>query len=414
MTGKASLLLILGFSVIFLVFGRNFASLSTRGVDNMINYYDETVAHDIAVSGANMAANEFFLNNNWNAGFPTTSYNGGTFKVTFSVIDAFNDVYKIKSEGNYNNITSDVEITLKPSSFSKFAYFSMSEGGNIYWTGNDTVWGPFHTQDHLRASYHPTFMGKASSFKSILYLHNEAADKPNFNGGYASGVDLPLPTDGVSKLEASAAAGGFVFSKTDYTKDKTVYLTFAGDSIKYKFSASGPETTVLGSTMAPNGVIFAPDATLRIKGTVKGKYSIGASGNMANQGSIILDGDIVYNSNPMTNPNSTDMLGIVAENDVVIANNSENNKSINIFASIYCENGGFNAEDYDSRPVSGNINLYGGIIHKTRGAVGTFDTKSGNILHGFAKKYKYDDRFLLASPPSFPGTGMFEIVSWYE
>ncbi len=414
MTGKASLLLILGFSLIFLVFGHNFASLTTRGVDNMVDYYDETVAHDIAVSAANMAANEFFLDNNWNAGFPTTSYNGGTFKVNFSIVDAFRKVYRITSVGNFNNITSNVEITLKPSSFSKFAYFSMSEGGNIWWTGNDTVWGPFHTQDHIRAFQHPTFMGKASSFKSLIYKNNEKSDKPNFNGGYASGVNLPLPTDGVSNLEAAAASGGFVFNKADYTKAKTVYLTFAGDSIKYKFSSTGKETTVLGKTLAPNGVIFAPDVTLRIKGTVKGQYSIGASGNMANQGSVILDDDIVYNSDPRTNPNSKDMLGIVAENDVVIADNAANNSSISIFASIYCENGGFTAENYSSRPVSGDINLYGGIIHKTRGAVGTFDSKTGKTLSGFAKKYRYDDRFLLTSPPSFPGTGMFEIVSWYE
>ena len=414
MTGKASLLLILSFSVIFLVFGRNFASLSTRSVDNMVGYYDETVAHDIAVSAANMAANEFFLDNNWKSGFPKTSFNGGTFSVSFSVLDAYKQVYRITSVGTYDKVNSTVEITLKPSSFSKFAYFSMSEGGNIWWTGNDTVWGPFHTQDHIRAFQHPTFMGKASSFKSILYKKSEAKDKPNFNGGYAPSVDLPLPTDGVSKLEASAAAGGFVFDKTKYTKDKTVYLTFAGDSIKYKYSATGSETTVLAKTLAPNGVIFAPDVTMRIKGTVKGQFSIGASGNMGNQGSIILDDNIVYNSNPQTNPNSTDMLGIVAENDVVIANNSANNDGINIFASIYCENGGFTAEDYDSRPVSGAINLYGGVIHKTRGAVGTFDSGSGKVLSGFVKKYRYDERFMLTSPPSFPGTGMFEIVSWYE
>ena len=414
MTGKASLLLILGFSAIFLVFGRNFTSLTTRSVDNMVNYYDETMAHDISVSAANMAANEFFLDNNWTAGFPKTSFNGGSFKVNFSILNAYLKVYRITSVGTYGKVTNTVEITLKPSSFSKFAYFSMSEGGNIWWTGKDTVWGPFHTQDHLRAFQHPTFMGKASSFKSILYKTSEAKDKPNFNGGYAPSINLPLPTDGVSNLETSAAAGGFVFDKTKYTKDNTIYLTFAGDSIKYKYSATGPETTVLASALAPNGVIFAPDVTLRVKGAVKGQYSIGASGNIGNQGSIILDDNIVYNTDPRTNPSSQDMLGIVAENDVVIANNAANNSSIDIFASIYCENGGFTAEDYDSRPVSGAINLYGGVIHKTRGAVGTFNSSSGNVISGFVKKYRYDDRFLLTSPPSFPGTGMFEIISWYE
>ena len=40
--------------------------------------------------------------------------------------------------------------------------------------------------------------------------------------------------------------------------------------------------------------------------------------------------------------------------------------NINIHASIYCEKGGFGADYDDTRPVSGNINLLGGIIQKTR------------------------------------------------
>ena len=65
-----------------------------------------------------------------------------------------------------------------------------------------------------------------------------------------------------------------------------------------------------------------------------------------------------------------------------------------------------------TRKVGGNINLIGGIIQDTRQAVGTFS--GGKIVSGFAKQYKYDDRFLVASPPFFPGTGGYEIVSWYE
>jgi hypothetical protein len=53
-----------------------------------------------------------------------------------------------------------------------------------------------------------------------------------------------------------------------------------------------------------------------------------------------------------------------------------------------------------------------GIIQNTRQAVGTFN--SGVIKTGFSKSYRYDDRFMTASPPFFPGTGGFEIVSWYE
>lgn len=37
-----------------------------------------------------------------------------------------------------------------------------------------------------------------------------------------------------------------------------------------------------------------------------------------------------------------------------------------------------------------------------------------NIKKDYSKSYRYDDRFMTASPTHFPGTGGFEIVSWYE
>jgi hypothetical protein len=125
-----------------------------------------------------------------------------------------------------------------------------------------------------------------------------------------------------------------------------------------------------------------------------------------------LDDDVIFSEDPRTHSGSTDLLGIIAQNEVLITDNEANHDDINIQASIYCENGGFGAENYDSRPVSGNINLLGGIIQHTRRAVGTFN--SYGPASGFSKRYKYDERLMVASPPMFPGTGSFEIVSWLE
>ena len=161
-------------------------------------------------------------------------------------------------------------------------------------------------------------------------------------------------------------------------------------------------------------MIFAKNAVVRLKGTVKGQYTLGCNSTTTStgKGTVWIDDNIVYNKDPRKYPNSTDMLGICAENSVWITKNTANNSSVDIHASIYCEKGGFGAQDHDIRPVSGNINLLGGIIQKTRAAVGTFSGTS--INHGFAKRYRYDDRFMTASPPFFPGTGGFEIVSWLE
>ncbi|MBK7500723.1 MAG: hypothetical protein IPI19_16995 [Ignavibacteriales bacterium] len=409
MAGKATFLVIIGFTLVFMVAIKNFGRISTDSVGNMVTYYTEMIAHNIAVSGANLASNQIFVDPTWDDGYSDEPLSGGTFDVTIQIIDAYKNIRQITSTGSYHGLTSTVKVTLSPSKFSKFAYYSVSEGGTIWWTGSDTVWGPFHTQDYLRAAYHPVFFGKASSLKSLVYKTNKTTDKPNFLGGYETGISLPMPTDAVDNMEAAADAGGLEFNGHD-----TVYICFANDSLKYKYSYGASYSSLYLPDAASNGMIFAKNAVVRLQGTVKGQYTIGCNSTTSStgKGTIYLDDDIIYDKDPRQYPNSTDMLGICAENSVLITDNKVNKYSIDIHASVYSEKGGFGADNYDTRPISGNINLLGGIIQNTRKAVGTFSGTT--INHGFAKRYKYDDRFMLASPPYFPGTGGFEIVSWFE
>ena len=409
MSGKATLLLIVGFSLIFLVVSRNFGITSTRAIDNYVDYYKKAVSHNIAVSGANIAANNIFLDPTWNAsGYSNIDYQDGTISLGVQQIDPYKNIIEITAQGTYDGYNSTVKIKLAPSKFSKFAYYSVSEGGTIWWTGNDTVWGPFHTQDYMRAYRHPVFYGKATTKKKLIYYTSQSSDKPYFLGGYQDGVDLPLPADAVEGLESIADDDGLKLSGHD-----TVYITFDRDSLRYRYSYNAKNTVVYLPSAAPNGLIYAKDCVVRLKGTVKGQYTLGCSTNMsAGKGTIYLDDNIVFDKDPRIYPTSSDLLGICAENNVYITENAANNSNININGSIYCEKGGFGAENYDTRPVGGNINLLGGIIQHTRKAVGTFG--SGGIKSGYAKRYLYDERLMVASPPFFPGTGGFEIVSWYE
>lgn len=408
MSGKATLLLIIGFSLIFLVVSKNFGDVSNRAVDNFVNYHKETVAHDIAVSGANIAANHIFRDPTWDDGYDDVPFQNGTMDISVQILDVFKNIRQITAEGTYQGYTYTAKVVLAPSKFSKFAYYSVSEGGTIWWTGSDTVWGPFHTQDYMRVYRHPVFYGKATTKKSLVYYKDEPTDKPYFLGGYEQGVDLPLPTNAVDNMEAIADDDGLKLSGHD-----TVYMVFDRDSLRYRFSYNAVNTVVYLPSAAPNGLIFAKDCVLRLNGVVKGQYTIGCSSTSTEgKGTIYLDDDIVFDRDPRIYPASNDLLGICAENSVLITNNIHNQSDINIHGSVYCEKGGFGAQNYDTRPISGNINLLGGIIQNTRKAVGTFGTSG--IKSGFAKRYKYDDRLMVASPPFFPGTGGFEIVSWFE
>lgn len=456
MFGKSTLLLVLGFSLIFLLFGHNFNNMATSSFDNYNRFIIDQKAYHIAVSGANMAANEVFMDNNWEAGYTDLSFDGGelnvfisnplvslgskveichippgnpdnkhTIYVGASAVAAHlahgdylgscgnpgssNNIITIISEGTFAGVTKSVTVKLRPSKFSKFAYFSDDEPNNIWWTNQDTVWGPFHINGRLRVYRKPHFYGKVTISKNIKYYSNKNLDEPHFLGGFEKGIDIPMPTNGVSDLETEASNAGATISGHD-----SVYMNFVGDSIRYRFNKYGPDTTVLGSDFTSNGVIFVDDAVLNVSGTVKGKYSLTCSGNGSQgKGNIFLADDLVYQNDPRTNPNSQDLLGLVAEENVLIADNSNNaSGDINIHASIYCEEGGFGSENYDTRPAGGNIKLLGGIIQNVRRAVGTFNY--WGTVSGFNKRYRYDDRLMIISPPKFPGTGGYEIVSWHE
>lgn len=406
--GRMSLYLVVGFSLIYMVMGHNSSTMSTKTVENMADYNAKTVAHNLAVSAANLACNEIFLDDTWEKGISPTNFLGGQIQANVTVLDKVKNLRKLTASGTYGGLTANVEVVFQPSKFSKFAYYSSSEGGTIWWTGSDTVWGPFHTQDYLRAFQHPVFLGKATTKKSIVYYTSKSNDEPKFLGGFEQGVDLPLPTNGLDPLKTSAQKDGLYFSGKD-----SIYITFKEDSIKYRYKYTDKDSTRYLPAIAPGGVIYADNAIVRLKGTVLGQYTIACSGS-GSKGTIYLDDDIVYKTDPLINKNSTDLLGIVAKNNVFITNNAANNNNIKIDASIYCEAGGFGAQNYDTRPISGSIYLIGGIIQNTRRAVGTFDSKTGKINHGFTKKYRYDERFMLISPPMFPGTGELEIVSWHE
>jgi len=395
--GKLALFMVLGFSSIFLIMSYNANNVATRTVDNMVDYHTISVAHNIAASGTNLAANEIFLNNNWNAGFSDVDFGHGYFDATVTTMDAFMNIKKLSTVGHYRGSTKQIDVIFRPSSFAKFAYYSKNESG-IHWHDGDTVWGPWHSQDNIRVTDSPVFFGKVTTKGAVNYTNGEGIDDPKFYGGLETGIDVPMPGTPINDLAALAIDDGAYMTGED-----TVYLTFDGDSLKYRASYSSPDTSYHLSTIAPNGIIYAHNSIIRVKGTIKGQYTISSNQR------IYIDDDIVYQTDPRTTPSSTDIFGIVTLMDVLVADNPANHNNINLHASIFSQTSGFGAENPGGRPNSGGLYLLGGIQQERRQLV-----SNPWPVHGFSKRYKYDDRLMFASPPGYPGTGNLEIVSWYE
>ncbi len=165
------------------------------------------------------------------------------------------------------------------------------------------------------------------------------------------------------------------------------------------------------NTMAypSNGVIYV-QGTAQVEGKIKGQVTVGSNGDIR-----IMD-NIVYNTDPRIDPTSTDLLGIVSDNNVIMWNSAANLDIADetVMAAIMALNTSWTVQNYNSGSPRGKLIVYGGIIQKQRGAVGTFNSSTGAIVTGYEKAYSYDPRLMDNPPPAFPTTGQVEKVAWTE
>ncbi len=162
-----------------------------------------------------------------------------------------------------------------------------------------------------------------------------------------------------------------------------------------------------------NGVILGGQ-DVNVQGTVDGQLTI------ASYTDDIYIQDNIFYENPNITPGqgttSNDVLGLVAEDNVFIADNAANNNHCVVHASIFTRSGSFLAENLTGRPVSGELHVRGSIVQDTRGDVAKF---SGQTLQkGFYKRYRYDDRLADANfrPPYYPNyeVSTYAIKNWWE
>lgn len=181
----------------------------------------------------------------------------------------------------------------------------------------------------------------------------------------------------------------------------------------------------LGRGLNPNfkGVIHVT-GRVGISGVLRGRVTLAATDR------ILIADDIVYASE---GNGCEDILGLFGGGDITVADNLLNTpqstaggepfRSYDATPSEFINGvvltlNTFNVENFDGGPNAercqdqvfgrGCLFLTGGIIQRTRGAVGT----SGGT--GYLKRYTYDACAASDPPPYFPTTGHFGRSSYYE
>ena len=152
-------------------------------------------------------------------------------------------------------------------------------------------------------------------------------------------------------------------------------------------------------TLAPNGAIYSA-GNIEIIGTGKvdtpnGGTTIGSGGN------ILLSNEIQYKDNPETNPNSNDLLALVAWNDLIIDNYTK--IDWNLQAVLMSVTGSLSATYMNK---IGHMNYYGSAYQSVRG--------NAKMFQSFQKRYIHDERLDTMTPPFYPGMSSLHLVAWWE
>ena len=395
----------------YMTIGYDISQLSISAYQNYVSYYSTEMGHDIAASAANMAGNQFFQNPGWNAGWSNVAFNGGTYSTTvYTGQGPQHNRIMLSNVATYGSDTTRhwINILLEPAYFSNFGYFVNNLPNNLFYATGDTVDGPVHSQTTMNTIGNPVFTGKVTS-KNGLYQPYGGA--PKFLGGFQSGVNISIPTN-MTQFQNAAVSGtppGKVFG---YSGGNDLYLTFKADgTVDWKRGSAGTVTNTPLTTLCPNGTILAESTNVHIKGVLNGQVTVACSSyTKSGKGLVYIDSSMTYNGgNPMTNPAVTDMLGIVAENNITVTTTT----TTNIYGSMLSLNGGLAAQHYNDAGICGALNVVGGLQENLSQVTGTANG-SGVLVSGFNERIKFDKRFSVTPPPFFPATGSYKVISWYE
>ena len=408
--GRVSILLVIGTSFMFLFVNKNLNDVGVEALNNAINYYENTMRYSIAVAGANFSCSEIFRAPNWRTGYSNITFNGGKFSVVVTDLGVSNRV-QIVSTATYEGVVQTVTVVLQPSYFSKFGYYGGTHASSAAWETGDTVAGPNHTQGTLYTNGSPVFLGKTTSKTGLNKSGSPAT--PQFIGGYETGVNIPMPNN-YNNIDSAAVAAGHKYTGGNlylhFTGDGNVKVIYSGTALTYPINWT-PVAAVAVSTLAPNGVVNVLNGNLFVEGAVNGRVTLAAtrSSSGGSNGNVTIMNDLTLADNPLANPNSDDLVGLVSYGDITVRDNSAT--SFKVQGSLYSYTGGFAVENYNSRP-SGVLSLLGGFIVDALYA--TSNGGSGTSRRGYNLSVNYDVRLAATAPPAFPATGNYEIVSWLE
>ena len=429
-----------------------------------IDYYRWHLAHD---------PNDFKDGTNHDGPYVHNFYNKdgnllGHFKLTIEKPIIGSTIVTIKSEGQVEGYASSKRTIVTKLAIPSFAKFAVVVNDFVRFGEGTEVFGPIHSNKGIRFDglAHNLITSTASSFSDPdhsgnkefgVHTHvntsnssvnesfrpleappNSPRNRPDV---FLVGRQFPVPqsdftgiTNDLSTIKTNAQSGGkylspsgslgyhVIFKMNDtYDLYKVTKLTPASNSCShYSNSDSGWGTwsvqssngeTYLGNYNNPaNGLIFVED-NVWVDGKINTARLTLAAGkfpdNPSSRRSIYINNDLLY-----TNYDGSDVIGLIAQQDITVGMVSNNN--LRIDAALIANNGRVGRYHYSNScspyHQRNSITLYGMIGSNNRYGFSYTDDTGYEI-----RTIIYDANLLYGPPPSFPLTSdKYTTLSWEE
>lgn len=327
------------------------------------------------------------------------------------------------------NSKRTIKVRLGFPALTDYAFLTNSE----VWIGNgEAIHGKLHANGGIRfdgTADAPITSAVASYLcQSVSGCNNKTEPGIWGQGGPQSFWSFPVPAQDFSAVTAELAdiktkaqSNGLYFSSSGkqgwsltFASDGTVtaakvlttdcsYKAQDVDSSKWIYPCIDIVTTD-GSTTYPlpaNGLIYVDD-TVWVRGVVNGRVTVGT----ATGKSIIVDNNLTYAAK-----DGTSVIGLVAEQNILIPHNSPDTMEID--AALLAQNGAAKRYYY-SGDIKDNLTIYGSVISN---GVWTWSwvTQGGAIVSGYKNtNTTYDANLTYGPPADFPVGSSYDLISWEE
>jgi hypothetical protein len=296
------------------------------------------------------------------------------------------------------------QLTLKRLAFSQFSQIIDRWDPQVQ-LHDDVVVGRFHSNSPfyigLDSTATPKFSGKVTTAaRGFRVGLNESRRRREemFEGGlqtFTGRIELPKearpffgqPTDGDAHV---------------HSFDEDSYIVFQPGG-RYSWRTRSSDTDLVANYPPDEPAYFVgtKGVTLNVKGTIDGKVLVYSPER------IVIEGSLMYASDPRSDGDSDDFLGLVSDKYVEIARPYVTGRGdLNIQAAIFARRR-FSVRDIDfgRRAL---LSIYGSL---TAGTLSATEPR-------YATKIEFDPRFDRLRPPGFPATNRFEVAhapeAWTE